>query len=1257
MNKRIFLLLLICLLTFLPAFKIFATDKCSKSGYTILTINGIFTDEQGAKDNAFNLRRKIVISTFNNQPLAVDYLYNATHLAGLSDLVDVVAQKLFYETSDYDLTNMLNDMSSKVKTEKVLLVAHSQGNFYANDIYDSLASRLGGIPSESVGVYGVASPADKVSGGGSYLTSSNDKVINLVRMKGVLPVLKANTTIVSDDVSSMFGGHDFINVYLKYKSGEIVKNIKDELSNLKNNAIQNSQEVCVSPQKLTLIHNIKGFLFALADPTALFVKNSIVNVYDTGVYLVININGLFSHLYANVIDSFSSEEIPSGTIVDNSNKQTDLPVSTESITESTQEVTREDQYPPLTDISNLDISIDISTNDSSQTVESPSLEGRGLGGQNRGGQGGGGGGGSIRDTIPPVITISGVNPMTVVKGVSFTDPGATANDDVDGSVQVSTSGTVDTSTIGAYTITYSATDVAGNTSTATRTIDVALDAGAPVITLNGNSYQVILKNSTYVDPGAIADDLVDGNLPVVTTGAVDPTTVGVYTITYSTTDSSGNTTTATRTVKVSSYQYVSKYKFGNENGDGNDWQAWEFNGSTAYDWTDTYVNNYLHEQFKIKTLSGFWCGQCLQRGIFNHDPRNGFESSDLVISGLENNPQNNQDNKIYNVSLQWDSTGYTYTISQAGAIFASGHENITNMNNDLWVGWDGSYNNFQTFPSGNWIGAIWFSEMGRTGGDSMVLEPFPVYKSSVVQSSATLSIPNKGVYTTNGVSPTRGRENLTPFNFEIIYTDPLNIAPQNIRLITTNTTTNTSLPPVDMLKIIPGVEDVSDGSFVNGEAYVANNITYDLGNYEYYFTATDGQGGSLRLPASGVYRFQTIPSTYMYIPKYTFGQENGDGNNWQAWAFNGSTVYDWSDTYVNNYLLEQFKIKTIPGGYWCSQCLQRGIFNHDPQKGFETSDLTTSFLENSPQNNSDGKVYDVSLQWDSSGYTYAIFQGGTVLNTGHTSVQNINEDTWVGWGGSFNNFQTFPSGNWVGSSDYFPTGYTGGSDMILEPFPVYVYSGPVLSNEKKILSFDFTGLSPSVTGTVDENTHTVALLVPFGTNVTNLVPTISISTNAQVSPVSGVTYDFTSPVIYTVAAQDNSTQDYLVTVTILPASPDATPPSVTSYTFNGSASSVTINPSITNPLVINLNSSENVNWMSIKIENQADNTLYKMFMSDSGACIDGTSACTKNWDGTLSSGGLLQSGVYKIKLHMKDLSNNEFYDYLTPYVINVDTTI
>ncbi|MEK6753498.1 MAG: hypothetical protein AABZ00_14670, partial [Chloroflexota bacterium] len=59
----------------------------------------------------------------------------------------------------------------------------------------------------------------------------------------------------------------------------------------------------------------------------------------------------------------------------------------------------------------------------------------------------------------------------------------------------------------------------------------------------------------------------------------------------------------------------------------------------------------------------------------------------------------------------------------------------------------------------------------------------------------------------------------------------------------------------------------------------------------------------------------------------------------------------------------------------------------------------------------------------------------------------------------------------------------------------------------------------------------ITVLVPNGTDVTTLVPTIS-HTGASVSPNSGVAQDFTNPVIYTVTAEDASTQLYTVTVTV-----------------------------------------------------------------------------------------------------------------------------
>ena len=121
---------------------------CSKTGYTIETINGIFTNIDGAIQNRDKLQRKL-LPTFNSQPLTVDYLLNPSHLAGLGDLIDAAYQKYFDEraVNDYDLTEMLRDSSAKVKTQKLLLVGHSQGNFYANGIYGTIAGH--GVPAQS----------------------------------------------------------------------------------------------------------------------------------------------------------------------------------------------------------------------------------------------------------------------------------------------------------------------------------------------------------------------------------------------------------------------------------------------------------------------------------------------------------------------------------------------------------------------------------------------------------------------------------------------------------------------------------------------------------------------------------------------------------------------------------------------------------------------------------------------------------------------------------------------------------------------------------------------------------------------------------------------------------------------------------------------------------------------------------------------------------------------------------------------------
>jgi plastocyanin len=70
--------------------------------------------------------------------------------------------------------------------------------------------------------------------------------------------------------------------------------------------------------------------------------------------------------------------------------------------------------------------------------------------------------------------------------------------------------------------------------------------------LVGSNPVSVEAGSSYSDAGATATDSYDGDLTssIATNNNVDINTVGSYTVTYTVTDSSGNTATATRTVNV-----------------------------------------------------------------------------------------------------------------------------------------------------------------------------------------------------------------------------------------------------------------------------------------------------------------------------------------------------------------------------------------------------------------------------------------------------------------------------------------------------------------------------------------------------------------------------------------------------------------------------------------------------------------------------------------------------------------------------------
>jgi len=161
----------------------------------------------------------------------------------------------------------------------------------------------------------------------------------------------------------------------------------------------------------------------------------------------------------------------------------------------------------------------------------------------------------VEDTVPPVISLIGSDPINVEVNTSYTDAGATANDNYDGNItaNISTSNSVDIITVGSYTVTYDVIDSSGNIATQIkRTVNV-VDTTPPVITLIGSDPETVEVNTNYTDAGATANDNNDGNLTssVVTVNWVDITTIGSYSVTYDVTDSNGNVATqVTRTVNV-----------------------------------------------------------------------------------------------------------------------------------------------------------------------------------------------------------------------------------------------------------------------------------------------------------------------------------------------------------------------------------------------------------------------------------------------------------------------------------------------------------------------------------------------------------------------------------------------------------------------------------------------------------------------------------------------------------------------------------
>jgi prepilin-type N-terminal cleavage/methylation domain-containing protein len=208
------------------------------------------------------------------------------------------------------------------------------------------------------------------------------------------------------------------------------------------------------------------------------------------------------------------------------------------------------------------------------------------------------------DITKPVITLLGTTPVNIDEGDSYTDAGAEVTDNVDATRTISGTGTVDINTPGTYTITFNATDVAGNIAdTVTRTVIVnsvisftvnepILDTVMIPIEWNGSSW--VKADSDWYDY-----DAKEWANVVVTT----PASRATY-------QSASAGTTITETDVLMYLTWIPRYKFRVPDGTGPREIDIVFEEGTA----TTGVGDGLGENYK--THPGFTFNQLPVEGIW-----------------------------------------------------------------------------------------------------------------------------------------------------------------------------------------------------------------------------------------------------------------------------------------------------------------------------------------------------------------------------------------------------------------------------------------------------------------------------------------------------------------------------------------------------------------------------------------------------------------------------------------------------------------
>lgn len=1297
--------------------------ECSKKGYSVMTINGVLNSETDAKSNSESLKR-FLPKVFNSEPLTIDYLYNESHIAGLGDILKAIKQGIFDKETvrDTDLLSMLTDASAKVKTQKLLLVAHSQGNFYANGFYDSVADKEGGLPAQAIGVYSVATPASRVAGGGKWLTSDTDKVIaGVVSRLSTKEIMAPNTHIELGD-SDNYLGHGFTDTYLKYRANTIVSDIQTTLDKLHADPERREDAPCIDPPKLTLMDKAvalslsftdgavdgiaKGialdakivtktvgatmavgdfagkqvfraevFAIRTAASAAVWTYNASVAAVEKTITVAQAITDSMSAKKGDTVANQGASLL--GVATEEAPPQANPVVADQIIQRIPLEAVAVDQEAGQGDESNGHKVAHIETPESVATtapVVQPVFAVA---------MGGGGSptpvsivasAGQVSapaDTVAPVVTIIGDDPKTVLVGDPYTDLGASALDDIDGVRTISSLSNVNIFTAGSYTVTYTTSDSTGNTATATRTVNVVHDESMLASSdLNNNAIPDSEESELVVSADT---SLAAGEYSFNTLRVAASSTLTLMGTTTPSRTFKGVKIVARNVIVESGAAISANYQGHQTNGPGSPTviqTGASYGGQGNWGGVATYGSATL--PLDLGSGGGICCTSytggggairlviaetLLNAGVISADGGSSSSGGSIYITAhaVDGSGTIHANGGNYAVSAIYHGQGgggriavYTETSSFSGTISALGGCGSMGMGYLYECAGHGTTGLFDMVSNDLYVRAPWrfqatdgpfnFNRIIIEDGATVSIEDGAQITANelVLSGASSLSISGNAVVTIPTIS-VNGQSSLTFSGSETLALDVLSITG------TSTVSVAQGRPLVFSARNIT----ISAGSLINVDGKGYAPAIGPGAPIEFYDGASHG-GAGYNNSATSTYGSAFAPT-----------EMGSGGNGHSSYAYGGGAV------------------KIVASG---------------------TLMIDGTVSANGGQTASGGSIYLVADTITGSGSLSA--------NGGGTYWQG----QYIGPGGGGriaidSPRSSFSGGMSVSGMCYSSSGFIIGCSE----------SGSVVYGAS-IGSFDLAGLSPATQGAINERVRTIGLIVSYGTDITALTPTITVSRGATVAPASGEAQDFTNPISYIVTSATSSTSTYVVTVTVAPAPDttppvitidpydgvtptstpltvaattnegtlnaathtfiengsfdfvaadaagntatstvtitniDTTPPAIVSYTLNGNQDSVTLS-SFATPLALALSANEDVDWVSVKIENEVNADNYKVFYSGTG-CVDDTTSCEKSWNGTMSH-GTLENGTYHIKVHMRDIAGNEFSGYLSPYVIIV----